>query len=49
MAGWLRAGDAAGAPDQCLRRNKTTSTTITMSTIAPKPINMPNSSRICQG
>jgi hypothetical protein len=40
-------GDA-GELVQCLRRNRTASTMITMTTMTPKLINMGYSSRICR-
>jgi hypothetical protein len=47
--GSLQAGPAVGELVQCLRRNRTTSTMITMITIAPKLINMECSSGVCWG
>ena len=46
VAGSLRAGPAAGELVQRLRRNRTTSTMITMITIAPKLMNMGCSSGV---
>jgi hypothetical protein len=46
VAGSLTVGPAAGELVQCLRRNRTTSTMITMITMTPKLINMGYSSGV---
>jgi hypothetical protein len=47
-AGEEQGNGYAGELIQCLRRNRTTRTMITMTTMAPKPINMGYSSRYPQ-
>lgn len=49
LAGSLRAGHGTGALVQCLRRNMTTSTMITMRTTVPMPMYMGYSLAVCWG
>ena len=48
-AGGEQGNGHPGELVQCLRRNRTTSTMITMITMAPKLINMEYSSGVCGG